>query len=290
MAEEAAPFGEQAIHVAAAGEFLRVHDVARGFVGGHDGGDNFAGTETVAGWEAFVEIALDGGAPVGAFADRGETAETAGIRAGETIGGEEVGAVEEEGVERVAAVFECGGEGEAFGAEVTGDDGAAGGEVEFAIQDAGALPLPEWGGLRGKRKTLGAVRAGDAGAEGIAFAADEAGAAGVGAMMAGQLNVVRKERGFFGAEDDGRIGEETMCAGGGDLGRGLAGLKLAQEKRPRERSGAFQAKGCSAAEAWSGTADEDEAEFIESAAAGAADHLEEIVGRDFVFDGAEVEM
>ncbi len=168
-----------------------------------------------------MEIAVDDGATVGAFADGGEAAKAAGIGAGEAICGKEVGAVEEQRVERVAAVLERGGEGEAFGAEAARDDGTARGEMEFAIEDAGAPPLPERGGLRRERETLGAMRAGDAGAEGIAFAADEAGAAGVGAMVAGQLDVVRAERGFLGAEDDGRVGEETVRARGG--GGGLAG-------------------------------------------------------------------
>jgi hypothetical protein len=124
LTKQAAPFSEQTVDVATAGEFLRIDDVAGRFVRGDNRGDDFAGAETVAGRQAFVEIALDGGAAISAFADRGKAAEAAGIRAGEAIGGEEVGAVEEQRIERVTAVFERGGEGKAFGAEVTRDDGA----------------------------------------------------------------------------------------------------------------------------------------------------------------------
>ncbi len=274
LPEQAAPLGEQAVDVAAAGKFLGIDHLASRFVGGDDGGDDLAGAEAVAGREPFVQVTLDGGAAVGAFAEGGEAAEAAGVGAGEAVGGEEIGAIEEERVERVAAVLEGGGEGETFGAEVAGDDGAAGGELEVAVEHAHALPLPERGGLDGEGEAGRAVRAGEAGEKRIAFAADEAGAAGIGAMVARERRLGRERGGGFGAEGDGRIGEETGGAGGGEGGGGRAGVKLAQEERPRERRGAFEAERGGAAEARGGAGDEDEAVLVEAAAAGAADHLE----------------
>lgn len=49
LAEQAAPFGEQAVNVAAPGECLRVDNAARGLVRGDNRGDDFARAETVAG-------------------------------------------------------------------------------------------------------------------------------------------------------------------------------------------------------------------------------------------------
>ena len=105
LPQQAAPFGEQAIDITPARKFLGLDDLAGGFVGGDDGGDDFARTKAVAGWEALVQVAFDGGAPVGAFAEGGEAAEAPGVGAGEAVGGEEVGAIEQERIEWVATVF-----------------------------------------------------------------------------------------------------------------------------------------------------------------------------------------
>lgn len=68
--------------------------------------------------------------------------------------------------------------------------------MEFAVEDAGALPVPERGGLDGERKTLGAMQTGEAAGKRIAFAADESGAAGIGAVVTRQLCAGRKRGGF----------------------------------------------------------------------------------------------
>jgi hypothetical protein len=144
--------------------------------------------------------------------------------------------------------------------------------------------------LDGEGEAVGAVGAGEADGKRIAFAPDEAGATGVGAVVAGEDGGGGECGGFFGAEEDGSVGKKAVRAGRGEGGGVGAGAELTEEERPREGRGAFEAEGSGAAEAGGGAGDEHVAEFVEAAAAGAADHLEEIVGRDLVLDGAEVEV
>lgn len=59
LAEQAAPLGEEPIHITAAGEFLGIDDEARGLMGCDDGGDDLAAAKAIARRETFVEVALD---------------------------------------------------------------------------------------------------------------------------------------------------------------------------------------------------------------------------------------
>lgn len=86
------------------------------------------------------------------------------------------------------------------------------------------------------------MQTGEAAGKRIAFAADESGAAGIGAVVTRQFGAGGKRGGFFGTEDDGGIGEETLCAGRGQRRGRCAGKKLAEKKCPRERRGAFESE------------------------------------------------
>ncbi len=72
LAQQAAPFGEQPVDVAAADGFEFVHDVARPRALGHEGADGFAPAEAVLQGHTLVQPAVDREAPVGTGAGGGK--------------------------------------------------------------------------------------------------------------------------------------------------------------------------------------------------------------------------
>ena len=277
LAEEAFPFDEEAVDVAAVDVF---GEAFQGDVfSGAEEADDFGAAGAVVDGHAVEEEAVAGETAVGFLAGVGEASGPAGFVAAEAVAGGEVGHVLHEVVEGVFFVFESGEDAEALGAGEAGHEAAAAGEEEVFIEQADAVPEPEEGGLGVEDEAFGTVEAGEAEGGGVFFAADEAGASGIG------LEAAREWAGDFlgglDAEGDEVRGEEFLSEGGGGLVKGDALGKFAQEGTPREGGAAAEVTGAGLAEAGGAFGDEDVPLFVEATATGAAEHLEEFGGGDF---------
>ncbi len=281
LAEEAAPVGEEAIDVADAG--MVGGELPAAAVALEQFAEDGAAAGAVLGGDAEGEVALDGKSSVGLEAGDGEATGPAGFVGAESLAGEEVGEIEEQVFLGVMGIFDGGGDGEPLGAEETGGDASASGEAEVAVEEADAGPLPEEGGFRAQGEAFRSAWAGGAGAEGAARAADQARAGGVGGEVAGEVFggdgggvLDAHPRGFSGEKALGEpgCGEAEVLAIGGE----------AQQGCPGEGVGAAEAKGARLAEPGRVVACQEVSGFVEAAAAGATDHLEQLVRGDLVFD------
>ena len=115
--------------------------------------------------------------------------------------------------------------------------------------------------------------------------ADVAGAFGIGFQAAGDVGMFER---FLDAEENGFGGEEAFLDADGFGERVAAtlggGVHEGEQGAPIHRAAAGEMAGAGVEEAEFVGGDEDEAGFVEAAAAGAAEHLEDFVGLERLFD------
>ena len=146
--------------------------------------------------------------------------------------------------------------------------------------------MPEERGLRTEREAGFAVRAGAARGKWVFLAAHEAGPAGGGVLAAGQVRGGGAGRGVE-TEVQRFRGEKAIRRCPGDLGGAVARAQLAQDEGPRQWGSALEPERLGTAHAWGAPGAQDETGFVESAATGAADHLQQLVRFDLVLQLVE---
>ena len=130
------------------------------------------------------------------------------------------------------------------------------------------------------------MAAGLAAGKRIPLAAHKAGAASVGVFAAGQEGG-DVSRGLLDAEGDAFLGEKTRAFGPRQFAGFAAHAELPEKEGPRQRGGALEPQRLGPAHARGAAAHQHEAHFVESAATGPTDHLQEIVRRDLALEMIE---